>query len=332
MNYRGSYRHLLKNAQAAMLAAIEIYNKPGLLYRDELVVILLVNAWELALKALLSKNGRSLYYPKARNEPYKTVTWQDAMTRAEPFFPKELSVLPIRRNLDLLTTFRNNAIHFYNSPGFRTLIYALAQTCVLNFRDFLLQTFKVDVGGQITWILLPLGIEPPLDPVDYIAGQGKKQAKGDAAVRQFFAELSRAQADVERAGEDTGRLLTRFTVKLESTKKLAKADVVVGVVKADESQGPLTIERPMDPNKTHPLRQKELLAQIPALHGKRFTSYQFQALVWKNSLKGNRQYCWEATEGVLVRYSHDVVSWIKRLSPGDVQAALADYRTHLRRK
>ena len=28
MNYRGSYRHLLKNSKAALLAAIEIYNKP----------------------------------------------------------------------------------------------------------------------------------------------------------------------------------------------------------------------------------------------------------------------------------------------------------------
>ena len=35
MNYRGSYRHLLRNAKAAMLAAIEIYNKPRFDYREE---------------------------------------------------------------------------------------------------------------------------------------------------------------------------------------------------------------------------------------------------------------------------------------------------------
>ena len=28
MDYQGSYRHLLKNAKSALLAAIEIYNKP----------------------------------------------------------------------------------------------------------------------------------------------------------------------------------------------------------------------------------------------------------------------------------------------------------------
>ena len=29
MNYRGSYRHLLRNGKSALLAAIEIYNNPA---------------------------------------------------------------------------------------------------------------------------------------------------------------------------------------------------------------------------------------------------------------------------------------------------------------
>ena len=61
MNYRGSYRKLLSNAKAAMMAAVEIYNKPMFKYRDECVVILMLNAWELILKATLSKNGESIY-------------------------------------------------------------------------------------------------------------------------------------------------------------------------------------------------------------------------------------------------------------------------------
>jgi len=45
-------------------------------------VILLLNAWELLLKALLSKSGRSIYYRKRRQEPYRTLTWRDALNRA----------------------------------------------------------------------------------------------------------------------------------------------------------------------------------------------------------------------------------------------------------
>ena len=54
MNYKGSYRHLLRNSKCALLAAIEIYNKPRIQYRDECFVILLLNAWELLLKAIIS--------------------------------------------------------------------------------------------------------------------------------------------------------------------------------------------------------------------------------------------------------------------------------------
>jgi hypothetical protein len=315
-----------------MLSAIEIYNKPRIEYRDELVVILMVNAWELALKAIVSKGGKSIYYPKERKEPYRTLGWQDAMTRAEPFLPGDLGYLAIRRNLDLLTTFRNNAIHFYNSPGFGTLIYALAQTAVINFRDLLDRVFRIDVGAEITWALLPLGLAAPIDPIEYIASEARKGAKGDAAVRQFISELARAQQEVARANEDAGRLLTRFEVKLESTKKIAKADVVVGVVKAADEPGPLAIERSMDPNLSHPLRQKEVLEQIRDLHGNPFTSYVFQAIVWKYSLKRSRQFCWEAKEGVLVRYSTELLTFIRRLSSAEVGTAISEYGLHLKRK
>src|SRR5688572_22226725 len=82
MNYRGSYRRLLGNSVSAMLAAIEIYNKPRFPYRDEVVVVLLINAWELMLKALVSKSGNSIYYPKRRQEPYKTLSLDDALRKA----------------------------------------------------------------------------------------------------------------------------------------------------------------------------------------------------------------------------------------------------------
>jgi hypothetical protein len=163
MNYRGSYRHLLKNAKAAMIAAIEIYNKPSFSYRDECFVILLLNAWELILKAVLSKKKQSVFYPKKRKEPYRTLSCRDAITRAETFFPKELPPLPVRRNLDLLSTYRDNAVHFYNANDFGVLVYALAQTSVINFKDLLDKFFAVNLENEISWQLLPIGLKPPVE-------------------------------------------------------------------------------------------------------------------------------------------------------------------------
>lgn len=332
MNYRGSYRHLLRNSKAALLAAIEIYNKPRIEYRDESFVILLINAWELILKALVSKNGGSIFYRKRRHEPYKTLSCADAFSKAERYFPAGIAPLPVRRNLELLTGFRDNAVHFYNQAGFGAVIYALAQTSIINYRDLLRESFNMDLAEHINWSLLPLGISPPVDPVEYIAGRAASAKQPTPAVRQFLLTLASAADEVKKAGADTGRLLTVFNVKLESTKKIQKADVLVGVEKQTTVAGPLTIVRTIDPNLSHPLRQKEVVAQIADLHGIRFSPYVFQAIVWKYKLKEDPIYCWRATEGVLTRYSNDIVPRIRQLTKSEVEAALLGYRAHRRKK
>ncbi len=332
MNYSGSYRKLLGNAKAAMIAAIEIYNKPAFRYRDECVVILLLNAWELILKATLSKNGKSIFYPKGRKQPYRTLSWQDALSKSGHLFPKNIHQLPVQRNLELLGTYRDNAVHFYNADGFGVVVYALAQTCIKNFRDLLEGVFEQRFEDEVTWQLLPLGIEPPVDVVSYISGKAPHVPNKSSAVRQFLAQLAEAAEDVKKAGEDSGRVMTIFRVKLESVKKIGDADVVVGVEKTEGASGPLAVVKTQDPNVTHPLRQKEVVEGIATLYGKRFTSHVFQAIAWKHGLKDKPQYCWRAREGVLTRYSHDVITFIKRLSAADVEAALTDYRRYLRSK
>jgi len=267
VNYRGSYRHLLRNSKAAMLAAIEIYNKPRFDYREECCVILLLNAWELALKALLSKKAKSIFYPKKRKEPYRTLSWRDALKAAEPLFPRDLSSLPVRRNLELLATYRDNSVHFYNARNFGTVLYALAQTSIVNFKDLLRLAFQVDLGAEITWQLLPLGLHAPVDPIEYISGATAGGKKPSAAIRQFILELKSAAQELEDAGADTGRLLTVFSVKLESTKKIQNADVVVGVT-SPTAPGPLAVVKAVDPNISHPLRQTEVLERIPTIDGR----------------------------------------------------------------
>lgn len=330
MNYRGSHRKLLDNAKAAIVAAIEIYNKPSFLYRDECVVILLLNAWELMLKAMLSRSGQSIFYKKKRGQPYRTLSWQDALTRATKIFPKGIDVLPMQRNLELLGTYRDNAVHFYNASGFPVVMYSLAQTCIKNFRDVLEASFAQRLEEEINWQLLPLGISPPLDVISYISGKGSSSRKKTSAVHQFLAGLAEATEEIKKAGEDTGRLMTVFSVKLESVKKIGDADVTVGVGKADSTTGPLAIVKTQDPNISHPFRQKDIVDHIGTLHGKPFTPHIFQSIAWKHELKSKPQFCWKAKEGVLTKYSNDVVTYINRLTAADVEAAVSGYAQHLR--
>src|ERR1035438_3290839 len=101
---RSSYRKLLANGKAALLSAIEIYNKPRIDYRDECFVILLLNAWELIVKAILSRDGQTIFYPKVRGQAYRTYSLGDAFQRVEKLLPANLSAQALRMNLELLST------------------------------------------------------------------------------------------------------------------------------------------------------------------------------------------------------------------------------------
>ena len=312
------------------MAAIEIYNKPVFQYRDECTVILLLNAWELILKSLLSKNKKSIFYPKKRNHPYRTLSWQDALSRGKLYFPDTISHIPIQRNLELLATYRDNAMHFYNAKDFGIVLYALAQASIINFRDLLRDVFDINLAEQINWKLLPIGIQPPIDLVSYMSSTS--QIMPTTAVRQFLSELSKAIGDMEEANESTNRLLTSFNIKLESIKKSDQADIVAAVEKGGIQDGPLAIIRTQDPNKSHPLRQKDILRRISSLYGQPFTSYTFQAIVWKYGIKEKPQYCWQASGGLLILYSNDLVTFIENLTVNDIQGALADYREYQKSK
>src|SRR5689334_11062026 len=66
-------QELVDKSLAAMISAIEVYNKPDFKYREETFSILAINAWELLLKAKwLRDHGnkvRSLYVTERRSRP-----------------------------------------------------------------------------------------------------------------------------------------------------------------------------------------------------------------------------------------------------------------------
>ena len=325
---------MVRNAKSALLAAIEIYNKPGFQYRDECFVILMLNAWELFLKALISKNTGSIYYPKERKKPHRTLSLADAFTRAQNYFPKNIEALPVGANLTHLGAYRDNAVHFYNEPGFGVMIYALGQTSIVNLKDLLKELFGIDLEEELTWQLMPLGLQHPVDPIQFIS-KNTGQSKKSSATKQFLTSLASSISSIEEAGADSGRLLTVFRIKLESIKKIEKADVVAGVAgkfAQGEHDGPLIIQKITDPNMSHPLRQKEVVKAIRTLNGKKFTSHTFQALCQKFGLKQDLKLCWMDSQGAITKYSHDIIGRIKTVSAADLEDALTSYKRYLTRR
>jgi hypothetical protein len=167
-------RELVDKGVAAMISAIEIYNKPDFKYREETFAILAINAWELLLKAKWlhdnSNRLRSLYVMEKRlkpnGKPYKHLQMKltesgNPFTHSLDFVAKKLlekGVLPdaAHRNLRALTEIRDSSVHFYNRSNlFAVRLQEVGSASVKNFVKASQDWFRVDLA-KYNFYLMPL--------------------------------------------------------------------------------------------------------------------------------------------------------------------------------
>lgn len=324
INFYGAYTRLRDNSKSAMMAAIEIYNKPRFDYRDECFVILLINAWELILKALLSKNRQRIYYyknKKNRGEDYRTFNARDSLSKCKPLFPEEFDYTTVRANLDHLISYRDNAIHFYNVKGFNSIIYNLAQASINNYCDLLRRSFDQDLAESVNIVLLPLSVgNMSIDPIQFIGGK-QIAGKYSKEVTAFLGSLGAAVSDLESRNADTSRLMLTFSIKYESVKKGKDAVAVVGI---DETAPSSVAIRRFDPNSF--LRQNDILEKLPnQIDDVKVNQYTFQAYVWKNKIKEKSHLYWSDKSGAVTRYSPELVAHIRKSTGAQLQTARVEY-------
>lgn len=301
-----SIKRLVDNSLSAMLAAVEVYNKPQMTYRDEVTVILVVNAWELALKAALRQKNRSIFYLKQRDKRYRSIGIDDALGRvsASKLWPTVIDGLAVATNVKALMEYRNRAIHLYNAQGLGAMIYPFLQQNVLNYRDFMLAKFKKDLADSMTWQLLPLGATAPAHAVRFM--KVDKNATMVAEVQQFIDELRSLMDEAEAAGSDMSRVATVYDINMQSIKKMTSADLVVALSPTANGQ---VVVRKTDPNQTHPFSPTELIKKVnDKRNGRQLTTYDHQAICWKESLRDNPKYAWKHSNGATHVWSGDAVN------------------------
>ena len=184
---KANSKKLLDRSVSAMVAAIEIYNKPGFPYRNESFAILAINGWELLLKAKwLDMHGnkrQSLYvYDRHSTKSGSTSTKKSIKkTRSGTPFTHDLTYLvkqlensktldhSASRNIEVMLEFRDCATHFYNeSPDFNAHLYEIGAACVKNFVNAVREWFNRDVTEfdlhlmPLTFVSLPSNVEASL--------------------------------------------------------------------------------------------------------------------------------------------------------------------------
>lgn len=173
---KARFKELLDKSIAAMIAAIEVYNKPDFRYREETFSVIAVNAWELACKAyiLKLKNNRlnSLYvYERKKKKdgtPSKKQTIKTGssgnplthslrytLTRIENITTKSLP-LALKANIESLVELRDNAIHFYNRGLlFSKRLQELGSATLKNYVQALKEWFDIDLS-EYNFYLMPI--------------------------------------------------------------------------------------------------------------------------------------------------------------------------------
>lgn len=324
-----SHKKLCDNSRAAMLAAIEIYNKPQTTYREQVVTVLVVNAWELILKAALRKSKKNIFYKKNRGEDYRSLSLEHCIADMAKYrlWPETIDGDGIRANLKVLTDYRNKTIHLYVTDDLNTILYMFLQQNIVNYRDFMLAVFGKDLADDITWKLLPLAADTPSYAIRSLRVDAKK---GSAqVVEDFLNDLRSIVGKAEEAGADMGRIAVVQEYNLQSGKKISRADLEVAI---SPSAAMTVVQRKVDPNDTHPYSATQLIELVnrSRKHGRKLTSYDLTCMAWKYSLRSDKRYTWQGKHNQTSVWSGDAVNFLKNKSDAEYEQVRNEYKQHMR--
>lgn len=208
-------KELLERALAAMVAAIEIYNKPDFEYRAESFTILAVNAWELLLKAKWLKDHKnslsSLYvHQGAKGKRIKKTPAGNPFTHGLDYLANKLREAGAleenaRLNLKILAELRDSAVHFYHqSPKFAERVQEIGTAAVKNFHAAAADWFHEDLS-RFNFYLMPLAFVQPASSYKAIVF-----APEEKRLEKFISDLGSGDTDPESRYSVTVNVELRF--------------------------------------------------------------------------------------------------------------------------
>jgi Protein of unknown function (DUF3644)/EC042_2821-lke REase len=247
---------LLENSIAAALSAIEIYNKPDFKYREQVFSILIVNAWELLLKAKLvadsGENLESLYVFKDDGYPKLNRTGQP-LTVEILGAVKKLNLDPaIVGNLEGMIGARDTVVHLYASESLSYLVYTLGAAALQNYQKLVRHSFGRSLL-EYNFYILPLAFAYNFKTLAAIECD-----KEPEAVAALLKSVTAAQETIE---SDDFHLVCEIATELRSAKKFVAETADVSVVVAPGGNNKVVyLTQPLTDR--YPLSYYELIAKV----------------------------------------------------------------------
>ncbi len=214
-------KNLLKNSIAGMYSAIEVHNKPIIAYRYETVVLLVLNSWELVLKAYLYKYHKKI---KLFHKDGSTKQFDNCLNITLEKLGKDFS--PIVENLNVLYDYRNQVAHFYIEE-LNPILFSLISKTIIFYSKFIKSHFKFDLSEEANLILLPIGFKRPISPIDYISSNSVNE-KASMELKEFLQTIVNASRRLNNDKiEET--IFSDFRMNLSNVSRITNADLIAGI-------------------------------------------------------------------------------------------------------
>jgi len=213
-----AYQALVEKSRAACVAAVETYNRAAAPYREENFAILMINAWELLLKArVIKENGGKLSSVYARdsvklkNGKYgkrkkvrltrygspHTIGIVEARSLVQGYKNDNLEDVAAA-NITALLDIRDHATHFVaNNASLRKTLAELSLAAVRNYIIASQKWFKVTYA-DLNLAVIPISFAlnqahseavakaPPAEVARFLAHIKSEEAKVSATPSEYF--------------------------------------------------------------------------------------------------------------------------------------------------
>lgn len=214
---------LLENSKSAIIAAIEIHNKPIFSYRYEISTILLINAWELLIKAMIAEKFPEI---KLINKEGMSKPFDECVGFISSQLGKDFR--PIEENLNKIYEYRCHIIHFYKDR-IDSILYSLMHKSVQFYNEFSKTHFNIDLAEETNLVLLPIGFKPFASPVDFLSMESDL-VKSSNSVQAFIKSIVTSTETLESEGIEES-IITGFKMAVINENRITNADIIAGITK-----------------------------------------------------------------------------------------------------
>ncbi|XSG73673.1 DUF3644 domain-containing protein [Herpetosiphon llansteffanensis] len=228
--------NLLNNAKSAIIAAIEIHNKPIFNYRYEVCCILTINAWELLLKAYISK-----YRPDVNlfDKEGKTKPFTECLACVSGDVGKLFDLT--QASIDKLYEYRNSITHFFaESSEIYPLVYSLLSKNIILFNNFIIEFFDENLLSEINMLLTPISFNQPFSPIDFMKHKLSEESEFHK-MKEFINSIIDTSKKLQENGIDDS-IIAPYNIHLINENRCKNADIIAAITKNINPESTVSIQ------------------------------------------------------------------------------------------